>query len=707
MHLDWLADVRSSDHPLDLEAAGRDLWPRETLRFWQGVRATRPVRVFWPADEDQVVAVLREASRQRVAVVPYGAGSGVCGGARGHTGAIVLDTKALDGIGPLDEDRRTVDVQAGVLGEHLEEWLNARGYTLGHSPSSIWCSTVGGWAAARSAGQFSSRYGVFEDMVLQLRAATPGRGLVVVGEDGAAPREWMRMLLGSEGTLGVITGVRLRVWPLPEARWLRGYKFPDIASAIRAMRHLMQEELWPSVVRLYDPVDTRIGGRTKPHDEAEDDARESEAFYVEWLRAVDKIPAVRRRALSLPLALPGVVNEVFGRMAEGCLLVVGWEGAAEVVQALARAGETILVEADGEDLGSEPGDRWFASRHDVSYKLMPIFERGGFADTMEVACRWSLLEPLYHAVRRAIGKTAVVMAHMSHVYPEGGSIYFSFAGRGSEAIYDRTWEAALQTCLEVGATVTHHHGVGTLKSRAASAEVGPAVAGWRALKRRLDPEAVLNPGRLYVDVPARDPGAPPALSPEDGLARAPADASLEDREAVTGAEVRWPFERLPAPPRWQRLPWQSGWIEVEGTVEGQGCRLGRGPRSAAGPDLRGWLVERSEIRPLATFSVVHGGARWMGEAEVESPWCIARELLLADLRPAALYVRNGRLRVGFRGAAAEALGALASARVPGGLAPIEWEPAPLPAGPLKACDIDDAGVVAVTLHGALARGEGA
>ncbi|MBW2253548.1 MAG: FAD-binding oxidoreductase [Deltaproteobacteria bacterium] len=695
-----LTEIRSSNHLLDLMAASRDLWPGGTLEFWQGVEIPRPNRVFWPEDEEQVVRILQESGRAGVPVVPYGEGSGVVGGARGTHGSIVLDTKALDRIGPLDEARWTVDAEAGVNGQLLEDWLNARGWTVGHSPSSIWCSSVGGWVAARSAGQFSSRYGVFEDMVLQLRIATPAQGMVTIGEDGDGPPDWMPLMIGSEGTLGVITRVRMRVWPLPERRWLWGYRFPSVSSTVRAMRQLMQEELWPSVVRMYDPVDTQIGGKTKPRSAPRED--DSDAFFWEWLKRVDQIRSVRQRTLTLPLALPSVVNEIFSRVSSGCLLVVGWEGDPEVVEVLSNAGKRIL-DREGEDLGEEPGQRWFHSRHHVSYKLMPVFERGGFADTMEVAGRWSQLESLYQEVRRAIGRTAVVMAHMSHVYPEGGSIYFSFAGRGSLQVYQRTWEAALQACLDVGATVTHHHGVGSLKAAAASAEVGPAVGGWKALKRRLDPHGVLNPGRLFVEVRHRDPGPPPRLAPEDGLVRTSADASLEARAKADPREARWPWERLPGPPRWQRLHWQVGWIEVDGVVDGLNCRLGRGPRSAAGPDLRPWLVERSEIRPHVTSLVADAGPRWMGEALVEAPWKVALDLLRSDLRPASLTVRDGVLRVGFRGEAAAALGRLASQRVPGGLQEVEWDPAPFPSGPLEPCALDDPEAVSVNLSGAFKR----
>ena len=700
--------VESSTHRLDLWAASRDLWPGGTLDFWQDRDAPLPDRVYWPESETAVEHVLKSASERGIPVVTYGAGSGVCGGARGRVGSVVLDTKRMDHIGPLDEHRWTVDAEAGVNGQHLEDWLRERGYTLGHSPSSIWCSTVGGWAAARSAGQFSSRYGVFEDMVLGVRAVSPGRPAFGVGELGDADPEWLDLLLGSEGTLAVITKVRMRVWPIPKERWLRGYRMATVEDAVRAMRELMQGELWPSVVRLYDPVDTRIGGRTKPKDSSNSPPSEARRFYREWLLAIEALPPVRKRLLSWPLALPGVVNAVFDRAASGCLLVVGWEGEPDVVHALSTAGHRMLCSL-GEDLGEGPGERWFHSRHAVSYKLMPIFERGGFADTMEVAARWSHLIPLYHAVREALGETAVVMAHMSHVYPEGGSIYFSFAGRGDSDVYARTWQSALEAVIRSGGTVTHHHGVGQLKAEAASSEVGPAVAGWKALKQKLDPSGIMNPGCVFVDVPYRDPGLPSALGKEDGLTRT---------KGQVPADAMWPWERLPGPPRWQRLPWQVGWSEVSGVVAGRRCTLGRGPRSAAGPDLRGWLTENGE-HVTTTVPVVREGLRWMGFADVEVPAEVALNALRSDLRPALMYwvsmgdpehpegvplpKKGARLFVGFRGPGARSLGAIASELL--GLEACEWQPARLPSGPFESCALDDPRAITVTLSGAMRKGD--
>lgn len=657
--------------------------------MWHGEDAPQPARVFWPETDDQVAQLLKAASEQHRVLVPFGAGSGVCGGARGRRGSWVLDTKRLDEVGAVDREHWTVEAGAGVIGQVLEDALAAEGFTLGHSPSSLWCSTVGGWAAARSAGQFSSRYGVFEDMVLGLDAVAPGIGPFHVGLPGSrSPSRRLNgalpALLGSEGTLAVVTRVRMRVRPLPERRSLRGYRFADVPSALRAMRELMQAELWPAVVRLYDPVDTLVGGKTRPK------RARTEAWWKDWLSSVDRLPEVRRRTLALPLSMPGVLRGLADALATGCLLIVGWEGDPRVVDIQEHAGRRLL-ERDGEDLGEEPGKRWFSSRHAVSYKLMPVFERGGFADTMEIAAPWSKLPGVYARVRDAIEPTAVCMAHMSHMYPEGGSIYFSMAGLGDREVYDRTWSAALHAVRQAGATVTHHHGVGVLKAMEVSREVGPAVAGWRALKQTLDPANILNPGRVYVD--GADWPDPPAsdIQPGDGLVAFDLGAPLEARlRAATdaGGELAWPWTNAAGPPRWQRSPWQTTWVEVRGTLADTPCALGRGPRSASGPDVRPWLAEHGED-VVVTAGLVPSGERWMGRARVEHPWAVVRDLLRADLRPGMVGVHEGWLHVGFRGPAAAALGALASEHVPGGLEDCSWRVLPLDARPAVPCPADD------------------
>lgn len=695
-------EIESSTSPLDTLAAARDCWPGGTLEMWHASgRAPQPAEVFWPRSEEQVLEVLRRAAERSVPVVPYGMGSGVCGGARGRQGSWVLDTKRMNRIEPVDEEAWTVRVQAGVNGQELEDRLQEQGFTLGHSPSSIACSSIGGWAAARSAGQFSSRYGVFEDMVLGLTAVSPS-GVHRLGLHGDGPAELLPLLLGSEGTLAVVTEVTLRVWRLPEARWLRGYRFRSVEDALEAVRGLMQGELWPSVVRIYDPVDTRIGGKTRPKSE---NARSS-GFVRSWLKRASELPAVKRRTLALPLSLPGLVNQIFDAAASGVLLIVGWEGHPAVVDAQVAAGRALL-EQKGEDLGAGPGHRWFQSRHAVSYKLMPVFERGGFADTMEVAARWSELPAVYHAVRDAVRPHAVVLAHMSHVYPEGGSIYFSFAGRGDAATYQAVWKAGLDAALEAGASISHHHGIGSLKMRWASEEVGAAVEGWRRCKAQLDPVGVLNPGRLYEKTPPRDSGPPPRLHENDGLVRVDARAPLDERVQTAESlaqELMVPWETLPAPPRWLRNHWEIGWVEVSGRVEARASCLGRGPRSAVGADLRHWLFAQDGAA-RCTVPVVPQGERWMGRARCARPWEVARRLLRSDLRPSVLAVEGDALLVGFRGPASRVFGSLCDRWVPGGMEEVPYAPRPVPSGSLVSCAIEHEGVVAVGTHHATRRAD--
>jgi alkyldihydroxyacetonephosphate synthase len=656
-----------------------------------------PDRVVWPEDEHDVVAVLRAAQASGVPVVVVGAGSGVCGGARAEPGGWTLDVKRLDRIGRVDPETWIVEVEAGVNGQHLEDELARQGFTCGHSPSSIGCSTVGGWAAARGAGQLSNRYGVFEDLVVGLDAVAPGVGAFTVGLAGSRafprrPEAELDLILGSEGTLAVVTRLRLRVRPLPEQRWLRGYRFDDVPAALDAMRTLMQGELWPAALRLYDPVDTWIGGRTKPRL----GTRRPPSWWRRWLDEVDRLPAVHRRTLALPLSLPSVLQGLADRLASGCLLVVGWEGSAPVVEAASSAGHTLLVQR-GTDLGAEPGERWWASRHAVSYKLMPVFERGGFADTMEIAGRWSRLPAIYQAVRAAVRPHALVMAHMSHSYPEGGCIYFSFAGRGDAATYEAVWRVAQEAVLREGGTISHHHGVGTLKARWASAEAGAAVQGWRSLRETLDPTGLLGRGRLFREdvvsagVPAAFAEKPPI---GDGLTRVP----LGEASRVPGR--LWPWETLPHPARHARSPWQTGAVEVHGALDGAACALGRGPRSAAGPDLRGHLLAQGAGVEVAV-AVATPGLRWTGRAVVPHPWAAARALLRADLRPGLLGVVDGALHVGFRGPAAAAFGALASKIVP--LVPCESVEIPLASGALVPCADDDPRAVAATSEHVLRR----
>jgi hypothetical protein len=264
------------------------------------------------------------------------------------------------------------------------------------------------------------------------------------------------------------------------------------------------------------------------------------------------------------------------------------------------------------------------------------------------------------------------------------------------------WERALAAVSSSGGTVTHHHGVGRLKAAVATREVGAARAGYAALKAELDPAGVMNPGVLYVGEEVLGPVPDERLDPGDGLRRVPARATAAELATGADGEPLWAWEQLPEPARWAREAWQTGWMEVRGRVGGQPVAIGRGPRSAAGPDLRGWVVAQ-DAEATATIGWTAGQPAWMGEGRPARPWAAARALLRADLRPAVLAVVDGALRVGFRGPACRAFGALAAAAVPGGLREVAWAQVAAASGALEPCGDDDSGVVAVTTLSAWRR----
>ncbi len=490
----------------DLSAASRDMWPKALLWQLQGLAPKPPQVVAWPKSVEQVQELVRFAAEKGVPLTPYGAGSGVCGGAIPLGGGIVLDLKRLDRIRRVDREELLVDAEAGVLGLPLEQRLEHHGLTLGHFPSSIMISTVGGWLAARSAGQCSARYGKIEDMV-QSMTVVLGTGEVVRPARPAAGPDLCELFCGSEGTLGVITDATLRLWPAPEVQLPRGYRFPSLRAALEAMRHAFRAGLRPSVLRLYDPFDTMIAMRG--HDRAEEHERVPAGAAPPGLRG-RVLAAARRRAGRLQgfatraaLGRPRALNRVASAL-EACLLVVVHEGPRALAELEAERFRGIAAASAGRDLGEGPGRHWLKKRYAVSYKMPPMFDAGGWVDTFEVATTWGKVEALYEDVRRAIAPHAFVMAHFSHAYADGCSIYFSFAGsadggRRGIAGYDAAWGAAMEAADRAGATITHHHGVGILKASYMARELGEGgMKLLRAAKAACDPAGILNPGKLCL-----------------------------------------------------------------------------------------------------------------------------------------------------------------------------------------------------------------
>lgn len=526
------SEVRTSVDPVDLRMVAHDLWPRRLIERRDDKSPTLPQRVLWPTSDDDVVHIVRAARVARRPLVPFGAGSGVCGGISPTSSSWILDLKRMDRVLAIDPERGTATVEAGCNGERFEQALNARGLTLGHFPSSIYCSSVGGWVATRGAGQLSSRYGKIEDMVLAVEGVDGrGRKIRVAVDDPATGPGAVQLVVGSEGALVVITRITFRVRPVPSHRWLRGFSFDDLAGALAMMRAIMQGGETPSVLRLYDPVDAAIAGNlpvregdpdrivaggiaragledSGPKDETEPTLFDALSERVDELALFSR-PRAARRIVGEILGRPTLANAILDRLAARPRLIIGIEGSADELGARAPALRARIGAMGGKDLGDEPGSKWLLHRHRVSYRMSRAFAAGTWVDTCELATGWEGVLPLYKDMREALRDVAVVMCHMSHAYHDGCSLYFTFAGFGSSgegprsalSRYDLAWERALSVIRRHGAATSHHHGIGRSKVRGMKLSEG-ARALLHTLKRELDPDNILNPGVLGLGTAA-------------------------------------------------------------------------------------------------------------------------------------------------------------------------------------------------------------
>jgi len=641
-----------STDPVDRMRAARDMWPRSFLWERQGLAPAPPAVVVRPPSVEAIAAVLRFASNRGVPVTPYGAGSGVCGGAIPLNGGITLRLDRLDRITDLDLEGLEVEVQAGVLGVRLEEALREKGLTLGHYPSSIGCSSVGGWLAARSAGQSSSRYGKIEDMVRAMRCVL-GTGEIVEFRRPAEGIDWMELMLGSEGALGVVAEARFRLWPAPQAVVPRGFRFPSLRAGLAAVEEMFRAGLRPSVVRLYDPLSTEIAlgslgaspGHTDPPglEDLRPRFRSRRESFAEALAggsgvvgrvAAEALGAAASAGRNLALSRPSWINRGVSLLPRSLLVLVHEGGDVEAEIEAADALE-ICCRHGATDLGEGPGAKWLRDRWAVSYGLPKIFQSSGWVDTFEVAAPWGKVLAVYDAVRGAVAPHALAMAHFSHAYADGCSLYFTFTGAARTpeeglAGYDAAWRAALDAAVTEGATISHHHGVGILKSPWLREELGEGgLELMRQLKRAWDPRGVLNPGKLGLDAEVAGAGGRgegeasrgerhafhvdraklEAIDPVDERAmwiRAYAGASVSDVEARLRASGLTLGSQPPSIFRGRVADW------LEGPYAGrrvEGDRLAGGvasveavlpdgllflshaaPRSAAGPDVKNLLL---------------------------------------------------------------------------------------------------------------------
>jgi alkyldihydroxyacetonephosphate synthase len=445
--------------PEDLDAYTADTYWPALAATAAGTPIARPEIVVRPRTEEDVAAVLAAADSQHAPVVPWGGGSGTQGGALAIHGGIVLDLRSLDRILEIDETSLTVTAQAGVNGRRLETELNARGLMLPHYPASVELATVGGYIAARGSGVLSTRYGKIEDLLLTLRVATPATGLI---ETVPVPRhavgpELTQLFVGSEGALGVITSATLQLVPMPAERRFAAVAFPSVGAGIHAIRRALQAGHRPSVVRMYDEDATR-------------------------------------------LAFAPVVGEDLS----GVYTVLAFEGDPQAVEVEERSTLRLAAEAGGELLDPALGQRWWDRRYDF-YRPPHQPELPAIWGTLDVVATYSRIEAVYDALHRAVREPYAhagleLRMHFSHWYPWGTMIYGRFVvpdgGPDALELHDRIWEDGMTAALDAGGVMNDHHGVGIKLGPYMRRQYGGALDAIRKLKFALDPNGIMNPGKM-------------------------------------------------------------------------------------------------------------------------------------------------------------------------------------------------------------------
>jgi alkyldihydroxyacetonephosphate synthase len=491
------AEAVRDDHSERVQHAAGKGYP-DLVRLRAGEPGEAPDAVLYPSHQEQLGALLRLCVRHSIAVVPFGGGTSVVGGVAPlqgeHTAVVALDMRDLAAVVRIDSESRLVSAQAGLRAPALERRLAASGLTLGHFPQSFEYVSLGGCAASGSAGQASTGYGRFEDLVVGVRLSAPtGEIALPARPASAAGPDLRRLLVGSEGTLGVITELDLRVRAAPRARCYEGAFFADFPSGVSALRALAQEHMAPAVTRLSDEAETRMslaqaqaGGGSGAH--------LTRSALQAWAKS---------RAGRVYLRARG-----YG---EGCLAILGFEGAPEEVErGRTRALEQVRRHG-GLPIGRSPGEAWQRQRFAAPYLRDELLTHGVMVETLETATTWSNLRRLHLQTRTAIeqelraqGTEGVAMCHVSHLYETGASLYFTLLARQREGAEIEQWRAVKRAASEAiarhGGTITHHHGVGRDHLPWMEHELSTqGVQALRSLKQQLDPAGIMNPGKLLPD----------------------------------------------------------------------------------------------------------------------------------------------------------------------------------------------------------------
>lgn len=453
---------------------------RDLVRVRTHGIASFPDAVLRVKSRDDLVDLMQDAEKYGISLVPFGGGTGVVGGTeclgKKDSAVVIVDLKGLNRLLAFDEMALTATFEAGVLGPDLEQMLNKKGYTLGHFPQSFEYSTLGGWVATRSAGQNSTRYGKIEDMVTSVELIAPRGRMITHNVPASATGPSLRqIIIGSEGVYGIIASATVRVSPLPETQKFVQAFFADFWQAANAVREIMQKGIRPSILRLHDAEETGLFSKLSSHGGWE--ARLLSAWQA-WHR-LGKKPS---------------------------FLLMACEGPAGVVKTDMQLITHVLRQNRAAILPIPMSERWKKDRFVLPFLRDNLMDVGYFIDTLETAAPWSALEPLHLAMQKAfdpkkIGEKLVVGCHLSHAYTDGASLYFTFIGKQRPGQEIKQWEKIKKTATDVivacGGALSHHHGIGYDHNRWMKNEAGEmGLAIYRAIRNELDPQEIMNPGKL-------------------------------------------------------------------------------------------------------------------------------------------------------------------------------------------------------------------
>jgi alkyldihydroxyacetonephosphate synthase len=447
--------VLKSQKEIDLHSY--DAWPVASKWKLQGKHPCAPDLVVRPLHVGQIQELVRFAARKGVPITPWGLGSSVTGSSLPMHGGITLDLSTMKRTLEIDVANHMVTVEAGALGSDLEREVNTRGFTLGNSPQSLDRSTVGGWLSTRATGQFSSLYGGIEDLVVRFSVVLPSGKIL---DTPFAPRyslgpDLRHIFMGAEGTMGIISQVTLKMFPLPSFRHMEAIRFGSVEAGIKTIQSMIQSRLHPFLVRLYD---------------------EDEAHHA-------------------------MVDPNF----RDCVLFLGFEGHRAVAEAEFAVALEFVHENGGSVIGPKAVEAWMDRRFDFSTIENRLALAGGVAETIEIAHFWSGIYPLYRELKQVLAPYAEeVLSHFSHVYPQGTSMYMILLGHQSnDAEAEKTiltvWEKTMGICKKHHASIAHHHGIGIVRLPYLAEQLGEGKVVLEKVKRALDPEGIMNPGKLGVE----------------------------------------------------------------------------------------------------------------------------------------------------------------------------------------------------------------